>query len=209
MMTPATVSALPFGERTDLLAKHMRYGLSLEFQGEATGIHLIVTPGPGDATKPGSPGFRHLFDEKLVTMPEGGRVDIPACQILSGRGQLGTAKDPRCASFVVDMNTVLDDGKPMNLTCRGVVTLRGGSSALRSPSATVSSGHAFVATTCETVSATYRWITRRELFGVGAVRGTRSLAEADPTTLTKKEHEVLLSGKPWRLHFSFDLYAAF
>jgi hypothetical protein len=66
-----------------------------------------------------------------------------------------------------------------------------------------------VSTSYETVSATYRWLTRRELFGVGVVTGKRSLNEPEEKKVSSKEQERLLSGKPWSLQFSFDLYAAF
>lgn len=216
MTTPAIVSSLPFGERTELLPKSMRYALSLEFSAAATGLYLIVDPSVKAGAASDNSALRHLFEEKIVTMPEGIRCDIPVCTVLSGNGHIGTASDPRSSKFLVEINTELDEintelGKrtPMNLTCRGVVLFRGGPEALLLPLATEINGSCFVATNYETVSATYRWLTRRELFGVGTVRGTRSLDDVDPKRLTVEEKERRLSERPWQLQFSFDLYAAF
>lgn len=200
MTTPALVSSLPFGERTELLPKHMRYALSLEFSAMATGLYLIVDPTPKGAVLPDDSALRHLLDEKIVTVPEGVRCNVPACTILSGNGHIGTASDPHSSKFVAEINTELDEinvelnnkKTPMNLACRGVILFRGGPEALSLPGATEVNGSCFVATNYETVSATYRWLTRRELFGVGTVKATRSP-----------------SGEAWQLQFSFDLYAAF
>src|ERR1700722_3711885 len=108
MTTSALVSGVPFGERTELLPKQMRYALSLEFVATATGLFLDVAATPKDAAS----ALRHLFDETLVTMPEGVRCDVPRCTILSGNGQIGTASDPKSSKLLVELDVELDDQTP-------------------------------------------------------------------------------------------------
>ncbi|HLK92526.1 MAG TPA: hypothetical protein VKZ18_21700 [Polyangia bacterium] len=189
MTTPSLVPATPWGERIELLPKHMRYAASLEFRATTGGLFLDVEPSAGKTS-----AIRHLFDEAIITVPEGIRCSVPRrCDIRSGYGQIGTASAPRSSNLLVGISAKLDDDTFMNLTCTGVASFRGGSDVLRRSTKTVS-GSAFITTNAETVSATYRWLTRRQLFGVGRIEGERSPRR---------------SSKEWTLAFSFDLYAAF
>jgi hypothetical protein len=185
MTTSSLVQAKPWGERTELLPKHMRYAASLEFTATSSGLFLAV-----EKSAENTSALRHLFGERIITVPEGIRCSVPQrCEIRSGNGRIGTPSAPYSPNLLVEIDAGLDDGTLMNLVCTGVVSFRGGADALRRSREKVT-GTAFIATNAETVSATYRWLTRRQLFGVGTIEGER-----------RSQH--------WALDFSFDLYAAF
>jgi len=186
MSTPLDTSRLPkpvpWGDRSELLPKKMRYALSLDAEAEG-GPYLVVRPSSDNA-------LRHLYDETVVTMPEGLRCDVPRAKIISGDGELASPFDSSSPNLRLGISAELDDGNILNIGCEGVMTFEGGPFAIRSmPAHGVLSGSAFIATTHDTVSATYRWLTRRQLFGFGTVEARESSG-------------VRL------LTFSFDLYAA-
>lgn len=184
MTTSLMVPAVPWGDRTELLPKRMQYVLSLDFEAECTGPALIIRPRTGE-------GLRHLFDEVVATTPEGLRCDLPQARILGGVGEIGDPNDPLSSALQTLITLDLDGtSDPLDIQCDGVVIFAGGPPAFRSdPPWSSLSGAAFVATSHETASATYRWLNRRQLYGVGQVSGSR------------------VSGRGV-LSFSFDLYAA-
>ena len=72
MTTPMFAPSVPWGDRTNLLPKSMLYAFSVELTAVANGRFLIVQKAA--TTK----GIRHLFDDTVVTMPEGLVCDIPS-----------------------------------------------------------------------------------------------------------------------------------
>jgi hypothetical protein len=184
MIEPYLIPTTPWGNRTELLPKQARYLLSLDLAATASSPFLISNDQQKRA-------LRHLFDETTATVPEGVLCELPRADIRRVTGQIGTAADPSSPNLSLDVAATFDDGAAVNISCTGVVLFRGGPAALRSAGTSIG-GSAFVATNYETTSATYRWMTRRQLFGVGTVRGKRAS-----------------SGRAWRLDFTFDLYGAF
>jgi hypothetical protein len=182
MSAPRLPSAVPWGDRSQLIPKHMLYAVSLDVETEANGPYLVVRPTSEKA-------LRHLYDETTVTMPEGLRCDVPTAKILNGDGDLASPYDPSSTSLRIGISAQLEDGNVLNIACEGVLSFEGGPLALRSMPPSGLSGSAFIATTHDTLSATYRWLRRRQLFGVGTVEARQ------------------ISGVRL-LAFSFDLYAA-
>jgi hypothetical protein len=188
MIETHLIPTTPWGNRTELLPKKMGYISSLNF--------LVMTNGPYllhyDAREQ-KRAFRHLFDERVTTLPEGAACELPIGDIRRVSGQLGTLSAPFTPPLKLTIAGKLDDNAVVNINCSGVVNFRGGARrALWSGNRTVASGSAFIATNYETTSATYRWLTQRQLFGVGRVEGKRET-----------------STDPWEFDFTFDLYAAY
>jgi hypothetical protein len=188
MTTRNLVTALPWGERTALLPKAMVYAFSLDVDAICNGAYMKV----GRSTEN---GLRHLFDQDIVAMPEGIRCDVPAGRIESGDGQLGDPNDPSSCWLQLRIRSLLEDsGATLFFDTKGVVNFEGGPSAFHSKQTRCLAGSAFLSSTQEASTATYRWLERRQLFGVGTVIGERCAPPAAPDA--------------WKLKFSFDLYAA-
>jgi hypothetical protein len=186
-----------WGERTSPLHKAMVYAFSLDVRATSQGPCLTVaraaTPSPA---QPESYGVRHLFHESTVTMPEGVRCDVPTGFIESGSGQLGSLADPAACWFDLRLRSVIDEAKAsLTFDAAGVVDFDGGIETFRSDKTKRLSGNAFLASVQESSTGAYRWIERRQLFGVGRVEGSRAPERESPSD-------------EWSLVFSFDLYAA-
>jgi hypothetical protein len=186
------VQQTPWGDRTTLLDKGMRYAFSLDVTFGAHGTHLTLE-------HPQPPlGVRHLFDEKVVTMPENLRCDVPNAHVTGGDGDIGDPNDPLSTSLRMRLQMRLDERRPsrerevIDLNGDGVVIFQGGPLAFRTPATNAVSGAAFLAVSFETGNATYRWLERRQLFGTGRV-----------TTLQRSGLQAVRL-----LHFTFDLYGA-
>jgi hypothetical protein len=182
----AQAKVLPgmWGDRTALIRKQMVYVCSLTLTAQARGRSLLIGQLPDDA--PG--GLRHLFGDTVATMPEGLRCDLPAVEDYRGQGELGSAEDP--TSSRLDLRISFDiGGQLLRMECTGVATFTGASGALSAGLGDSFSGTAFVSTRQETSIPTYRWMNRRQLYGVGRVQGERRSGQRN-------------------LVFSFDLYAA-
>jgi hypothetical protein len=185
MNKPNLVTAIPWGERTALLPKAMVYAFSLDVEATCNGAYLTVTNSRNN-------GLRHLFDQDVVSMSEGSRCDIPTGRVESGDGQLGDPYDP--SSCWLDLRvraTLVDSSATLFFDTKGVVNFEGGPSAFHSTITTRLMGSAFLSSTQEASTTTYRWLERRQLFAVGSVSGERCNARAAR-----------------KLTFSFDFYAA-
>jgi hypothetical protein len=169
-----------WGDRTELLPKEMGYVLSLYLRVQVNDRYLTVVPQKR--------ALHHLFKDTVVTMPEGLRCDLPVGDLASGAGEIGSPDDPSSVALQLRLRAMLHGGENLLLDCVGVVNFAGGLSAFRSSPAKSLVGSAFISTRHETESPTYRWFTRRQLFGIGRVRGVGSA--------------------PKELDFSFDLYAS-
>lgn len=181
--------AVPWGERTSLLPKAMVYGLSLDVEATSNGPYLKV-----DESSPIH--VRHMFDESIVVMPEGLRCDVPRGRIAGGDGEIGAANDPTSCWLGLRVRSTIQGGDAkLYFAMRGVVNFDGGLSTFRSSQARRLTGSVFVASCQEASTGTYRWLERRQLFGVGTVEGERPRDAGAPAA-------------GWRLRFSFDLYAA-
>lgn len=181
--------AVPWGERTTLLPKAMVYGLSLDVEAISNGPYLKVE-------ESSQVQVRHMFDESIVVMPEGLRCDVPRGHIAGGDGEIGAANDPTCSWLGLSVRSTIQGGDAkLYFAMRGVVNFDGGLSTFRSSHARRITGSVFAASCQEVSTGTYRWLERRQLFGVGVVEGERN-----------RDGHVPSDG--WRLRFSFDLYAA-
>lgn len=171
----------PWGDRTYLLPKEMAYVLSLYMKVEINGRYLTVLGQEG--------ALSHLFGKTVVTMPEGLRCDLPTGQLASGDGEIGTPDDPTSVALQLRLHLTLNGAENLLMDCLGVVNFDGGLPAFRSLPADLLAGTAFIASRHETDSPRFRWFNRRQLFGVGRLRG-------------------LAGSKPRELELSFDLYAS-
>jgi hypothetical protein len=169
----------PWGDRTYLLPKDMGYVLSLYLKAVVNGRYLTV--------QPHSRGLSHLFDEVVVTTPDGLRCDVPIGDVTGGTGEIGSPDDPSSIALQLRLQLTLNRTEKLLMDCTGVANFYGGRAAL-SLEPDLLAGSAFIATRHETDSPTFRWFNRRQLFGMGRVQG-------------------IAGSRPRELEFSFDLYA--
>lgn len=185
---------LLWGERASLIHKSMVYAFSLEVRARSNGPYLTV-----ERMAPRRPhtheeyGVRHLFEETTVVIPEGLRCDVPTGYVDGGTGKIGDTLDPTSCWLEMRVRSSLEggDGK-LYFDATGVVNFDGGPSAFRNARARKLTGQAFLTSCQEASTATYRWLERRQLFGVGRVEG---------------ENQSQRTAE-WLLDFTFDLYAA-
>jgi hypothetical protein len=181
-----------WGERTRPLHKAMVYALSLDVRATSKGRYLTVervAPEPAMLAK--DYALRHLFEETTVMMPEGLRCDLPVGSIESGTGEVGSPTDPTSCWFELRLRSVLEKATAtLTFDMTGVVNFDGGLTTFRNPAAQELSGETFATSCHESSTGAYRWLERRQLFGVGRVTGNRA---------TRDE---------WKMNFSFDFYAA-
>jgi len=194
MTTAKKAMGLLWGERTSLIHKAMVYAFSLDVRARSNGPYLTIErAAPSRADDHEQYGVRHLFEETTVTVPEGLRCDVPTGYIDSGAGKIGDTLDPTSSWLEMRVRSTLEGGDArLYFDATGVVNFDGGPSAFRSAQAKTITGQAFLTSCQESSTATYRWLERRQLFGVGRVEG-------------KNEGR---SAPEWVLDFSFDLYAA-
>lgn len=177
MTAARVITTIPWGDRTRLLPKLMSYAFSLDLDVSSQGRQLQVKPSS-------CIGLRHVFEDSIVTLPEG-RCDVPSGYVTGGDGEIGEATDPNSNWLFLRVRTMVGTvPAPLYFQCRGVVNFDGGLADFVAGKA--ATGSAFLSSIHEASTGTYRWLERRQLFGIGRVQ-RRS---ADP------------------LHFSFDLYAA-
>ena len=128
MKTAAEISVVPpapWGSRTQLLPKSMRYALSLDVTAAVQGPYLKVKPSSENC-------LRHLFDHAIVVMPEGLRCDVPVGRIRSGDGEIGTVDDPTSSHLLINLQLDVADparNQPpslVNIECVGTVNFNGG-----------------------------------------------------------------------------------
>lgn len=185
-------SPIPWGDRTRLLPKASAYAFSLDLRVMSNGPYLST---PEDLRQPEG-GLRHLFSEPMVEMPGGLRVEVPSGTVDSITGEIGDPAAPDSNWFRLRILVrVGKDQRELTPTlafiCTGVLEFAGGPAVFRSE-ANKLYGSAFMASTHESSISIYRWLERRQLFGIGRVQGTKP----EP------------KGSGWKLHFSFDLYGA-
>jgi len=186
-----------WGERTRPLHKAMVYALSLDVRASSKGRYLTVERvAPEPAAQAKDYALRHLFEETTVVMPEGLRCDLPVGSVENGAGEIGSPTDPTSCWFELRLRSVLERATAtLTFDMTGVVNFDGGLATFRSATARELSGEVFATSCHESSTGAYRWLERRQLFGVGRVSGSR----ARPDAFVRDE---------WTLNFSFDLYAA-
>ena len=200
--TAKRIMGVPWGERTRLIDKVMVYAFSLDVRARSKGPYLTVEPEPpragsnaeGPRVEEERFGVRHLFGETTVTTPDGLRCDVPTGNVDSGEGEIGDPNDPLSSWLSLRVRSTLEGGiTQVHFDMTGVVNFDGGLSTFRNPHARKLSGQAFLASGQESSTGTYRWLGRRQIFGVGRVDGARGADQP---------------GDEWLLRFSFDIYAA-
>jgi NAD-dependent oxidoreductase involved in siderophore biosynthesis len=187
MTAQAKTLSIPWGDRTALIPKKMLYVCSLTVGAHARGPYLLL--GAFERDEDREEDLRNLFGDAVMTMPDGMRCDLPVGTILRGQGEMGSAEDPRSPKLSLRLSIELGGGNLLLVECLGSVSFVGGPGVLQSAQDRTFAGAAFVATRHETSSPAYRWLNRRQLYGVGRVAGEQRSGERN-------------------LIFSFDLYAA-
>lgn len=182
-MSIATTYMKPFGDRLALWPKSMVYVLSLYAKARLDGRNLTVLPH--------ARSLYELNDKNVVTMPEGLQCDLPFADIVAGSGQIGLPEDPTSVQLKLRLQLEMNDRAKLLMDCLGVVNFDGGLQALVSKDVDDVAGSAFMASRHETDSPTYRWLNRRQLFGVGRTQ-----------VLTEKKSRAR------ELELTFDLYAS-
>jgi len=186
MTAQSTALSTPWGDRTVLIPKKMLYVCSLTVGAHARGPYLLLGAIESNDGRDGD--LRNLFDDTFITMPDGVRCDLPVGTILRGQGEIGSAEDPSSPKLSLRLSIQLG-ANLLLVECLGCVNFVGGPGVFQSAQDRKFAGTAFVATRHETSSASYRWLNRRQLYGVGRVVGEQRSGERN-------------------LVFSFDLYAA-
>lgn len=173
---------VPWNDRTTLLPKRMAYVFSLHVGARVRGRSLQVLERAN--------GLAHLMGDQMVELPEGFRCETPAGPITGGEGEIGGPGEPTSTALRMRISAELEGLGPLLIEAQGVLDFKGGPAVFWSEGARPLRGSAFIATRYETAQPAFRWLNRRQLFGVGRV-------ETQP-------------GQPDRLtlDLSFDLYAA-
>jgi len=203
-----------WSDRTRLLPKATAYAFSLDLNVQSDGPYLTFAPQvDGD-------GLRHLFGQPVIELPGGVHCEVPTGRIFAVNGEVGKAVDPDSNWFqmrvqvgvgevaAVASPSAAPDRAPsskvqkyatsLTFSCTGVLELVGGMAAYRRRSEELN-GSVFMTSTQESTTRTYRWLERRQLFGIGRLHGTSRNPRCDPDPRS-------LNG--WMLQFSFDLYGA-
>jgi hypothetical protein len=175
-MTTAAHRLPEWGDRTELFPKRMIYLVSLHATAALAGPYLRVAPGPGR--------LRHLLGDTVVTTPDGVRCDLPVGDLAGGEGEIGGRAEPQSGRLRLRLTATMGSAGLL-MECSGVVSFDGGAPAFHAGLLPRVSGSAFITTKQETASASFRWLNRHQLFGVGRVAGGRQ-----------------------ELELSFDLYVA-
>jgi len=178
-----------WGDRSTLLPKRAVYVFSVDVRVESRGHELFKS------SEQPSRAIRHLFSDSMVTTPLGARVEVPTGEIRSADGKVGDELDPRSNWF--SLRVVGDVGangaaaylSTVHFDLTGVLDLVGGMGAFHRPKQKTLTGLAFVASSQDPSTAAYRWLERRQLFGIGRVQGEKNLQGG------------------WELRFTFDMYA--
>jgi hypothetical protein len=201
-----------WADRTRLLRKATAYAFSLDVTVKGDGPFWTF-----ERQQPGA-GLRHLFGQPVVEMPGGVHCEVPTGEVFAASGELGDGANPSSNWFKLRVQAgvgeleqvvspsagrvhsrVLKYATSLTFACTGVLDLAGGMSAYRRPSKELS-GTAFMTSTQESTTRTYRWLERRQLFGVGQVHGTSLNPDGGSGAAA--------STNGWILRFSFDLYGA-
>jgi len=182
MSMPATDWVQPWGDRTTLWPKRMAYAVSLHTTARFAGRNLTVSAEDG--------ALYHVHDKTVLTTPDGLRCDLPAGDITAGTGRIGTPDDAKSVHLELRLQMRLTDRSNLLINCRGVVGFDGGLNAFFSSNVESLRGSSFIATSHETDSPTFRWLNRRQLFGVGRIEVSKPSASGG------------------ELELGFDLYAA-
>jgi hypothetical protein len=165
MTAARVITSIPWGDRSRLLPKTMSYAFSLDVRFTCHGPYLEVQPSKRS-------GVRHLFEDSIVTLPEG-RCDVPSGRVIRGDGEIGDSKDPTSNWLFLRVRTLVGRvPAPLYFECRGVVNFDGGLAALRAGSSP--GGSAFLSSIHEASTGTFRWLERRQLFGVGRIQASEA-----------------------------------
>jgi hypothetical protein len=215
MNTAKNIMSVPWGDRVHLLPKAMIYAFSLDVRLGSNGPYLKPLPPPAvGASSPPPAELRHLFDQSIITMPEGLRCEVPTGVVERADGEIGDCKDPSSCWLALRICTKLrEPDATLHFETTGVINFDGGLSAFRAKvpagaderKAQRLAGSVFLAS-CQTASTrTYRWLERRQVFGVGSVTGERPPLPGPTPPSPLGNAEVV---PDWRLRLSIDLYAA-
>jgi hypothetical protein len=183
MNTNGYASSVSWGDRTRLLSKDMAYVFSVDFAARSQGTRLRVEPA-------GSSGLRHVFGHSVVTTADGTPADVPTGRINWGDLEIGDSLGISPAWANLRLTIDLTAGAVLSLESSGVVNFNGGSGAFFSNQGKRLTGSLFVSSQQHSTVTAYRWLQRRQLFGVGQLDG-------------KREDEA----EPWNIAFKLDFYS--
>jgi len=194
MISSSHLATVRWGDRSALLPKSMTYAFSLQVRAKAVGQQLTISAKAGR--------LFHLLGDSLISVPEGARYDVPFGDLVAGRGEIGSPQDPLSPRLRMQMSASTsevklegDPGQQKDLILmdsNGVIDM-GPSVGFQEGEPRPAQGTVFLATKFETYMPKYRWLNRRQLFGVG--RANR---------ITTRTGSVLDSS----LVIDLDLYAA-
>jgi len=211
------VSSVPWGDRTRLLPKATAYAFSIDLVVLGDGPYLS-TPKALQQLQPMG-GLRHMFAQPIVEMPGGLRCEVPTGTVVSADGEIGDAGDAHSNWMRLRIVTRLGEIPPdspqakyaptLSFATTGVLELSGGAPAYRLRTQRLH-GSLFLASVQESSTTAYRWLERRQLFGIGRVKGeNRNPATAQPAPpQAAGSSGALAIANGWELHFSIDFYGA-
>jgi hypothetical protein len=176
-------SSVPWGDRTRLLSKDMKYVFSLDFRATSEGRRLQIVKDEK------SVALRHVFGHSMVTTADGAPCDVPTGHVNWGDLEVGDALGVSPSWMSLRLSILLTGGPTLTFESAGVISFDAGRDAIFSMDVAKLRGSAFMSSQQQASVAAYRWLERRQLFGVGVFEG--------------REEDTA----KW-LEFSFDLYSA-
>jgi hypothetical protein len=203
---PQHAPSLHWGERTDLLHKHVGYvfSLDLNYTFDLTGE---IGPGsriPIEAQAPdGEMSTFHVLDENLVNTVDGVVRDVPRARVVRGTDWM-TVGDTGVISLDGRLLLESDAGAAILTQYNGVLRIPGLMARFRDAIARAAAGRApapamegsaYVATRYESSQTKFRWLVQNQLVGFG--HATMQKLGDDDTPRTSR----------WTLALSFDLYS--
>jgi len=206
------VSSVPWGDRTRLLPKATAYAFSVDLSVISDGPYLSM-PEAVQKRQPAG-GLRHMFAQPIVEMPGGMRCEVPRGTVVSADGEIGDS-DARHSNWirlriVARLGEIAPESPQakyaptLSFMTTGVIELSGGAPAFRLRTERLH-GSIFLASIYESSITTYRWLERRQLFGIGRIAGhNRNPA----TTQQPQPASPVAIANGWELHFSIDFYGA-
>lgn len=208
---PTHAPSLHWGERTDLLHKHVGYVFSLDLNYV---FELTSAIGPGsripiEAQSPdGEMSTFHVLDENLVNTVDGVVRDVPKARVVRGTDWM-TVGDTGVISLDGRLLLESDAGAAILTQYNGVLRIPGLMARFRKAFAgrapvPAMEGSAYVATRYESSQTKFRWLVQNQLVGFGHATMQRLGDVADDT---QAQAAQLPRASRWTLALSFDLYS--
>jgi hypothetical protein len=164
-MNPHPMAFRPMwaAERSYLLPKKLAYLFSLDVDFQlAVGERWYIRARPSDES--GS-STHHVLGASTVVTGDGGTHERPETRVLHGDGEIENDVGPAAVSLSGRLTLETRNKALLLIEYTGVLNVPGGVGTFAEGRRLA--GSVFVATRQESAQASFRWLVRRQLFGVG------------------------------------------